>query len=197
MKSLKGTRTAENLLKAFAGEAQASNRYEFFASVARKEGYSQIGSLFAETADNEREHGRRFYKLLQIGLKEDLPAMVEITAGFPVSLGTTLENLKAAASSEHEVGAERYPGFAKVADEEGFPEAAVAFRLIAGIERRHEVRYRKLIANVTNDRVFSRPEPVFWKCVQCGYIVEGAAAPDICPACFYPKAYFELFVETY
>lgn len=197
MKSMKGTRTAENLLKAFAGESQARNRYTFYASVADKEGYKQIRSLFTETADNEKEHAKRFYKLLLEGLKGDLPAMIEINAGYPVAQGTTLDNLKAAASGENEEWSALYPAFADIADEEGFPEAATAFRRIAEVERHHEARYLKLAANIIDGSVFARPANVFWKCGNCGYIVESAAAPEACPACFHPKAYFELFVETY
>jgi rubrerythrin len=197
MKSLKGTKTAENLLKAFAGESQARNRYTFYASVADKEGYKQIKNLFIETADNEKEHAKRFYKFLVAGLDGELPTAIEITADFPVALGTTLENLKAAAAGENEEWSDLYPAFAKVADEEGFPEIAVAFRMIAKVEQHHEERYKKLADNVANGLVFKKSEKVVWKCGNCGYIHEGAEAPDKCPACAHPQSYFELNTEPY
>jgi rubrerythrin len=197
MKSLKGTKTAENLLKAFAGESQARNRYTFYASVADKEGYKQIKNLFIETADNEKEHAKRFYKFLVAGLEGDLPAAIDITAGFPVALGTTLENLKAAADGENEEWADLYPEFAKVADEEGFPEIATAFRMIASVEKHHEERYRKLAENVEKGLVFKKGNTVVWKCGNCGYIHEGSEAPEKCPACVHPQSYFELNTEPY
>lgn len=197
MKSMKGTRTAENLLKAFAGESQARNRYTFYASVADKEGYMQVRSIFLETADNEKEHAKRFYKLLLEGLKDELPTMVEINAAYPVAQATTVDNLKAAASGEYEEWTNLYPTFAGVAAEEGFPEVAAAFRRIAEVEKRHEARYLKLAGNITDGSVFSRIAPTFWKCGNCGYIFEGAHAPEACPACLHPMAYFELFVEAY
>ncbi len=197
MKSLKGTKTAESLLKAFAGESQARNRYTFYASVADKEGYKQIKNLFIETADNEKEHAKRFYKFLVAGLEGELPAAIEITAGFPVALGTTLDNLKAAADGENEEWSDLYPEFAKVAEEEGFSEIATAFRMIAKVEKHHEERYRKLAENVANGVVFKKSEKVVWKCSNCGYIHEGAEAPDKCPACVHPQSYFELNAEPY
>lgn len=197
MKSLKGTKTAENLLKAFAGESQARNRYTFYASVADKEGYKQIKNLFIETADNEKEHAKRFYKFLVAGLEGELPAAIEITAGFPVALATTLDNLKAAADGENEEWSDLYPEFAKVAEEEGFSEIATAFRMIAKVEKHHEERYRKLAENVANGVVFKKSEKVVWKCSNCGYIHEGAEAPDKCPACAHPQSYFELNTEPY
>lgn len=197
MKGLKGTKTAENLLKAFAGESQARNRYTFYASVADKEGYKQIKKIFTETADNEKEHAKRFYKLLLEGLQGELPAMVEINAAYPVAQGTTLDNLKAAAGGEHEEWTDLYPAFAKVAEEEGFPEVAAAFKLIAAVEKRHEARYSKLAGNIEAGKVFSKDEKVLWKCDNCGYIHEGTGAPEKCPACVHPQAYFEVFVETY
>ncbi len=197
MKSMKGTRTAENLLKAFAGESQARNRYTFYASAADKEGFRQICNIFTETADNEKEHAKRFYKLLLEGLKGELPTMVEINAAYPVAQGTTLDNLKAAASGENEEWTALYPSFADTAEAEGFPEVAVAFRRIAEVEKRHEARYRKLAANIEAGRCFSRFEPTLWKCGNCGFIYEGADAPEACPACLHPKAFFELFVEAY
>ncbi len=197
MKSLKGTKTAENLLKAFAGESQARTRYTFYASVADKEGYKQIKNIFTETADNEKEHAKRFYKLLLEGLKDELPTMVEISAGYPVAQGTTYDNLKAAASGENEEWSELYPTFAKVAEEEGFPEVAAAFKLIATVEKKHEARYTKLAENVQEGKVFKKDGKVFWKCGNCGYIHEGTEAPEKCPACIHPKSHFEVFVETY
>jgi rubrerythrin len=197
MKSLKGTKTAENLLKAFAGESQARNRYTFYASVADKEGFKQIKNIFIETADNEKEHAKRFYKLLLEGLSGELPAMIEINAGYPVAQGTTAENLKAAASGENEEWTALYPSFAKVAEEEGFPEVAGAFKMIANVEKRHETRYLKLAENVLNNRVFQKDQPLLWKCGNCGHIHEGASAPAKCPACLHPQDYFEVFVETY
>lgn len=197
MKSLKGTKTAENLLKAFAGESQARTRYTYYASVADKEGYKQIRNIFIETADNEKEHGKRFYKFLLEGLKDELPTMLEIKASYPVAQGTTLDNLKAAASGENEEWAEMYPDFAEVADEEGFPEIAAAYRMIASAEKRHETRFNKLAANIEHNSVFKKDGKVMWKCGNCGYIHEGEAAPGKCPACLHPQAHFEIFAETY
>lgn len=197
MKQLKGTRTAENLLKAFAGESQARNRYTYYASVADKEGYKQIRTIFIETADNEKEHAKRFYKFLLAGFEGDLPAMIEITAAYPVAQGTTLENLRAAADGEHEEWVDLYPAFAAVAKEEGFPEVAAAFTMIASAEKRHETRYRKLADNIEQGRTFRRDERVSWKCGNCGYIHEGTEAPLECPACIHSQAHFELFAETY
>jgi len=197
MKSLKGTKTAENLLKAFAGESQARNRYTFYASVADKEGYKQIKNIFIETADNEKEHAKRFFKFLVAGFEGEVPTSLEINASYPVALGTTLENLKAAADGENEEWVDLYPEFAKVADEEGFPEIATAFRMIAKVEKHHEERYRKLADNVANGLVFKKNEKVVWKCGNCGYIHEGPEAPDKCPACAHPQSYFELNTEPY
>lgn len=197
MGTLKGTKTAENLLKAFAGESQARNRYTYYASIADKEGYKQIKNIFIETADNEKEHAKRFYKFLLEGFKGELPATIEINAGYPVAQGTTLENLKAAANGENEEWSELYPYFAKVAAEEGFTEISTAFKMIASAEKWHERRYNKLVENIENDKVFKRDEKVLWKCGNCGYIYEGESAPEICPACVHPKAYFEIFAETY
>jgi len=197
MKSLKGTKTAENLLKAFSGESQARNRYTFYASVADKEGFKQIKNIFIETADNEKEHAKRFYKFLLEGLQGELPAMIEINASYPVAQGTTIENLKAAAAGENEEWSDLYPEFAKVAQEEGFPEVAAVFRLIASVEKHHEERYKKLAENIENDAVFKKSEKIKWKCGNCGYIHEGTEAPEKCPACAHPKAYFEVLVEAY
>jgi rubrerythrin len=197
MKSLAGTKTAQNLLKAFAGESQARNRYTYYASVADKEGYKQIKNIFIETADNEKEHAKRFYKFLLAGLKEEIPATIEITADFPVAQGSTLDNLKAAASGENEEWADLYPEFARVADEEGFPQIAYAFRMIAAAEKRHEIRYNKLAANIESDKVFKKDDGCLWKCGNCGYVHEGAESPEECPACIHPQSYFEVFAETY
>jgi rubrerythrin len=197
MKTLKGTKTAENLLKAFAGESQARNRYTFFASVADKEGFKQIKNIFIETADNEKEHAKRFYQFLLAGLADELPTAIEITAGYPVAQGSTLDNLKAAASGEHEEWSELYPTFAKVAEKEGFAEVAVVFREIAEVEERHEIRYNKLAANVAGGTVFQKDTEILWKCGNCGYVHKGRSAPSKCPACAHPQAFFEVFVENY
>ncbi|MBN2803422.1 MAG: rubrerythrin family protein [Deltaproteobacteria bacterium] len=191
MTNIRGTETEKNLLKAFAGESQARNRYTYFASIARKEGYKQIEALFLETAENEREHAKRFFKFLEGG---DL----EITASYPAGkLGTTVENLKAAAAGENEEWTELYPAFAKTAKDEGFPEIAAAFTTIAKVEKEHEARYLKLAANIENGTVFKKDETVLWKCRNCGYVHEGPEAPEMCPACLHPKAYFEIKEDTY
>ncbi|MGO9380104.1 MAG: rubrerythrin [Dissulfurispiraceae bacterium] len=197
MNLLKGTKTAENVLKAFAGESQARNRYTFYASVADKQGYKQIKNIFLETADNEKEHAKRFYKLLLEGFKDELPAMIEINAAYPVAQGNTHDNLMAAANGENEEWQTLYPSFAMVAEEEGFHHIAIVFRKIAEVEARHEARYRKLAANIETDRVFTRDSKSSWKCANCGYVHEGASAPEKCPACDHPQAYFELFAEAY
>ncbi|HHV28580.1 rubrerythrin [Acetivibrio mesophilus] len=197
MKSLKNTKTMENLMKAFAGESQARTRYNFYASVANKEGYKQIEAIFIETADNEKEHAKRFYKFLLEGLEGELPASIMINADYPVAQGNTLENLKAAAEGENEEWTKLYPEFAKVAKEEGFDEIAAAFRKIAEVEERHEARYKKLAENIENNKVFNKDEKVYWKCRNCGYVHEGNNAPEKCPACIHPKAYFELLAENY
>jgi rubrerythrin len=194
MKSLKGTKTAENLMKAFAGESQARNRYSYYASVAKKEGYVQIANLFLETAENEKEHAKRFFKFLNESMNGE---MVEINASYPVGLGDTRANLLGAANGENEEWTELYPHFADIADEEGFPSVAVAFRKIAEVEKHHEARYRKLLANLENDAMFKKEAAVLWKCNNCGYIHTGEAAPQICPACIHPQGYFEMFVEAY
>lgn len=197
MSRLKGTKTAENLMKAFAGESQARNRYTYYASVADKEGYKQIKNIFIETADNEKEHAKRFYKFLLAGFEGELPGTVEINAAFPVAQGTTLDNLIAAAGGENEEWAELYPAFAKVAEEEGFDDIAAAFMAIASAEKRHETRYNKLVANLQSGKVFKKDESKLWKCGNCGYIHEGTGAPEECPACIHPQAHFEVFEETY
>mgnify|MGYP006287155465 CR=1 FL=1 len=191
MGKVKGTKTEHNLLAAFAGESQARNRYTYFASVARKEGYRQIEAIFLETAENEKEHAKRFFKFLEGG-------MVEITSSYPAGvIGSTLENLKAAAQGENEEWTTLYPQSADIADEEGFPEIATVFRNIAKVEEKHEARYKKLAANIENGKVFKKDEPVRWKCRNCGFIHEGAEALETCPSCAHPQAFFEVFCETY
>ncbi len=189
MKSLRGTQTEKNLLAAFAGESQARNRYTFFASQAKKEGFEQIAAIFTETADNEKEHAKRFFKFLEGG-------EVTITAGYPAGvIGTTAENLKASAAGENCEHTSIYPGFAQVAKEEGFPEVAAAFRAIALVEKEHEARYLKLLKDVTEGKVFKKEKVVRWKCRNCGYIHEGKNPPQKCPACEHPEAFFEVVEE--
>ena len=191
MKSVKGTRTEKNLLTAFGGESQARNRYSFFASQARKEGYEQIAAIFLETADNEKEHAKRLYKFLEGG-------EVEFTASFPAGvIGDTKANLEAAASGENHEHTTMYPEFARTADEEGFTEIAEVLRNIAVAEKQHEKRYLALLENIQQNRVFKRDKVVKWKCRNCGYIHEGREAPEECPACAHPRAYFELLGENY
>ena len=191
MGKLKGSKTEKNLLASFAGESQARNRYTYFSSAAKKEGYEQIAFYFADTAENEKEHAKRFFKFLEGG---DL----EITATYPAGrIGTTLENLKASADGEKHEYTVLYPDAAKVAEAEGFKYVAAAFRNIAVAERLHEARYRKFIENIEKKKVFEKSATVKWKCRNCGYSAEGAAAPDLCPACLHPKAYFEVFCENY
>lgn len=197
MNKLKKTKTAENLLKAFAGESQARNRYTYYASIADKEGFKQIRNIFIETADNEKEHAKRFYKFLLEGFKDELPAVINIEASYPVAQGTTLDNLEAAANGEYEEWAQLYPSFAKTADEEGFSEIATTFRMIALAEQRHDTRYKKLASNIKNNKVFKRDEKVLWKCGNCGYVAEGKEAPELCPSCIHPQAHFEIFTEAY
>ena len=195
MGSIKGTETEKNLLKAFAGESQARNRYTFFASKAKKEGYVQISQIFEETAAQEKEHGERFFSFLEGGV-------VEITASFPAGfegdkVGTTLENLHAAASGENEEWTDLYPAFAAKAEEEGFKEVATLFRMVMVAEKQHEKRYNDLAANLKGDRVFKRDESVTWRCINCGYLYEGKEAPKLCPACRHPQAYFEILGENW
>jgi len=196
MKSLIGTRTAESLLKAFAGESQASMRYTIFAEVAEEEGLTPIAAIFKATSHNEREHAKRFYNLLVAGYGGELPASLEIAATFPFTKGTTAENLRAAASGENEEWTELYPEFERIAKEEGFPEVAGAFRLIMNIEKRHEARYLKLAGEVETDSVYKKEEKVFWICTECGHVHEGKNPPEKCPTCLKPKKYFELFTEA-
>lgn len=197
MKNLKESKTLENLMKAFAGESQARNRYTYYASIAKKEGYMQIEAIFIETADNEKEHAKRFYKLLLEGLKNDLPSSVNIEAEFPIAQGTTLENLKAAANGENEEWTILYPDFAKAAREEGFSEAATAFEKISEVEKQHEKRYRKLYENIETGTVYKKNELTSWKCRNCGYVHEGISAPEVCPSCIHPQSYFEVLSENY
>ena len=186
MKSLKGTKTEQNLLKAFAGESQARMRYNYFAKQAKKEGLEQIAAIFEETALNEKEHAKRFFKFLEGG-------MVEITASYPAGvIGNTMENLKAAAEGENEEWTELYPAFADIAEEEGFKTVAAAFRMIAEVEKAHEERYLKLYNNLDNGLVFEREGVIVWKCRNCGYLHEGKKAPKTCPACLHPQSYFEI-----
>ncbi len=193
-KSLKGTKTAENLMKAFAGEGQARNRYSYYASQAKKDGYVQMSNIFLETAENEKEHAKRFFKFLV----EDLDGeAVEITAAYPVALSDTKANLLAAANGENEEANELYPEFAKVAEEEGFSKVAYVFREIAEAEERHEARFRKLLENIEKDQVFKRDEVLEWKCNNCGYVHSGKEAPLVCPACDHAQEHFEIFRETY
>ncbi len=194
MKSLHGTKTAENLLKAFAGESQARNRYTYYASVARKEGYVQMSNIFTETAENEKEHAKRFFKFLSAAFN---PGNVQITADYPVALGDTKANLLAAAEGENDEWSKLYPEFARIADEEGFPEIAFVFRKIAEVEKHHEERYRKLLKNLEEGKVFKKDSVVRWKCSNCGYIHKGNEAPETCPSCAHPQGFFEVFCETY
>lgn len=190
-KSIKGTKTEQNLLKAFAGESQAKNRYEFAAKVAKEEGYEQIAGIFLETALQEQQHAKRFFNFLEGG-------MVEITASYPAGkTGTTTENLGAAADGEHEEWNLLYPAFAAVAEEEGFKNIATAFKAIASAEKIHEERYRKLLEKVMKNRVFERDEKVFWYCRKCGYVHFGTKPLKTCPACLHPESYFELKAENY
>jgi rubrerythrin len=189
--SIKGTRTEQNLLKAFAGESQARNRYTFFASAAKKEGFEQISALFLETAENEKEHAKVFFKYLEGG-------PTEITATYPAGkIGTTAENLLASADGELEEWSLLYPEFSRIAAEEGFADVAESFKQIAEVEAHHEARYRKLLDNVNGYKVFRKGGVVFWKCRNCGYVYEGAEAPLECPACKHPQAYYEILAENY
>ncbi len=195
MTAFKGSKTAENLMKAFAGESQAKNRYTFYAKKAVEEGFQQIAEIFRETAYNEEIHARLYFNHLVENLGKD---MVEINgASYPVALGTTDENLKAGAEGEHEEWTVLYPGFGKVAEEEGFPQVAKTFYNIAKVEEKHEIRYNKLLENVKNGMVFKKDTKVFWKCRRCGHIIESSVAPAKCPVCDHPQAYFEVFVENY
>jgi rubrerythrin len=191
MGNLKGTQTEKNILTAFAGESQARNRYTYFASQAKKDEYVQISEIFTETANQEKEHAKRLFKLLEGG-------EVEVAAAFPAGvIGTTLDNLKEAAAGENYEYTDMYPGFAKTAVEEGFEEIAEIFKAIAVAEKQHEKRYLALAANVTNGKVFKKDNPVVWRCQNCGYLHEGNSAPEECPACAHPQAHFELLGENW
>lgn len=191
MGNLKGTQTEKNLLGSFAGESQARNRYTYFASKAKKEGYVQIAAIFEETANQEKEHAKRFFKFLEGG-------ELEITAAFPAGvIGTTLDNLKASAGGEHHEHTVLYPEFAKTAREEGFEAIAMVYDAVSNAEKQHEKRYNDLIANIEAGAVFKKGETVKWRCINCGYVHEGEEAPEMCPACAHPKAYYELLGENY
>lgn len=191
MTLLSGTKTEQNLLKAFAGESQARNRYTYFAKIAKKEGYEQISALFSETAEQEKTHAKIFFSFLEGG-------EVEITAKYPAGiLSTTIENLKAAADGENEEWTKLYKEFSDIAYQEGFSKIGAAFKLIAKVEEQHEIRYRKLISNIEKNQVFNKDEKVKWMCRECGYIHEGDKAIENCPVCNHPKAYFEVKAENY
>ena len=190
-KSIKGSQTEKNLLKAFAGESQARNRYTYFASAARKEGFEQIGNIFSETAENEKEHAKVFFKHLEGG-------DVEITAAYPAGIiGDTKTNLEEAAAGEKMEWTSLYTGFAKSASEEGYPEVARSFEQIAKVEKFHESRYRKLIQNIAEKEVFKKKTPVKWHCINCGYVQEGTEPPKECPACKHPQSYYEVLAENF
>jgi rubrerythrin len=191
MSSLKGTKTEKNLLTAFAGESQARNRYTFFASAAKKEGLVQISKIFEETAEQEKEHAKRFFKFLEGGC-------TEITASFPAGMiGSTLDNLKAAAAGEDEEWSRDYPEFARIAREEGFEEVAAVFENVSVAEKQHARRYHALYDNLMSGKVFKKDQVVIWRCLNCGYIHEGTQAPEKCPACAHPQAYFEVLGENW
>ena len=191
MKSIKGTETEKNLLKSFAGESQARNRYTYFASAAKKEGWVQVSQIFEETASQEKEHAKRMFKFLEGG-------GVEITAMYPAGkIGTTAENLKAAADGENEEWTELYPEFARVAASEGFDAVAKMYEAISIAEKQHEARYRGLLVNLENGTVFKKSEKIVWRCLNCGYLHEGTEAPELCPACLHPQAYFEILSENW
>jgi rubrerythrin len=190
-KSIKGTKTEKNLLAAFAGESQARNRYTYFAGAARKEGFEQIANIFIETAENEKEHAKIFFKYLEGG-------EVEITAAYPAGvIGGAKNNLEAAAAGENMEWTTLYADFAKVAEKEGFPEVARSFEQISKVEKFHESRYRKLIKNIENNEVFKKKAAIKWHCINCGYVYEGNEAPKECPACKHPQAYYEVLAENY
>ena len=191
MSALKGSKTEKNLITAFAGESQARNRYTYAASQAKKEGYQQISAIFAETANQEKEHAKRLFKFLEGG-------EAEVSAAFPAGvIGTTLENLRGAAGGEHYEYSEMYPGFAEVARDEGFNEIAAVFLAIAVAEKQHEKRYLDLAANIESDRVFKREKPAVWRCINCGYLHKGTDAPRVCPACLHSQGHFEILGENW
>jgi len=190
-KSIKNTQTEKNLLASFAGESQAKNRYTFFAKQAEKEGYMQIANIFRETALQEEQHAKTFFQLLEGG-------KVEITCEFPAGvIGTTLQNLQEAAEGENEEYSIAYPQFAEIAAQEGFPKIAAKFKVIASVERQHELRYLRLLESLKNNTAFEKPQPTKWMCLKCGYVHEGAKAPQICPSCDHPQAYFQMKAENY
>mgnify|MGYP003958302317 CR=1 FL=1 len=191
MPEMQGSRTEKNLMGAFAGESQARNRYTYFASQARKDGYIQMADIFEETANHEKEHAKRFFKFLKGGL-------VEITASFPAGvIGSTLENLRASAAGELEEWSDLYPEFARIAKEEGFGAVATTFEAVAVAEKQHEKRYLALAANIDKGAVFVKSEPLVWRCMNCGYLHEGTEAPGVCPACAHPQAHFEVLAENW
>lgn len=191
MKKIKGSKTEKNLLASFAGESQARNRYTYFASVAKKAGFEQIAAIFLETADNEKEHAKRFFSYLEGG-------PVEITASYPAGIiGDTSTNLQAATNGEHEEWTKLYPEASQIASQEGFGEIAVQFKEIAEVEEVHEKRFRKLLKNLKEDKVFKKDTVVKWKCRNCGYVYQGHEAPTVCPACKHPQAYYEILCENY
>jgi rubrerythrin len=191
MTALKGTRTEKNLLTAFSGESQARNRYTYFASAAKKEGFVQISDIFTETANQEKEHAKRLFKFLEGG-------ELEITAAFPAGvIGTTLENLKEAAAGEAYEWTQMYPEFAATARKEGFDAIAVVFEAIAVAEKQHDKRYKDLAANIEAGKVFKKDAPTTWRCRNCGYLHDGIEAPDMCPACAHEKAHFEVLAENW
>ena len=197
MAEFKGTKTALNLMRAFAGESQARNRYTYYSSVAKKQGFVQISEIFLETAENEKEHAKLFYKkLLEHGMLGENITLVD--TAYPVALAEdTLKNLEYSSNGELEEWSVVYPRFAKEAEEEGFNDVAVLFKLIANAEEAHEKRYKKLAKNVKENTVFKKDGKIFWKCINCGYVFENIEAPDLCPACHHPKAYFEVLSENY
>jgi len=190
-KTIRGSKTEKNLLAAFAGEAQARNRYTYFASAAKKEGFEQIANIFSETAENEKEHAKVFFKHLEGG-------DVEITATYPAGMiKDTKSNLEAAAAGENMEWTSIYRDFAKIAKDEGFSEVALAFEQVAKVEKFHEARYRKLINNLAGGEVFKKKQPVKWHCINCGYVIEGQEAPKECPACKHPQSFYEVLAENY
>lgn len=190
MKNLKGTKTEQNLINSFAGESQARNRYTYFAKIAKDEGYEQISAIFLETAENEKEHAKLFYK--HIG-----KTLGHVDATYPFELGTTEENLESAINGEHEEWEELYPNGEKVAREEGFDEIADTFHNVIIAEKHHETRYKKLLENIKNNTVFKKDTSVNWMCRKCGYVIKGKSAPEKCPNCHHPQGYFEVLCENY
>ena len=194
MKRLKGTETAENLMRGHAGEAQARNRYTYYAAVAKKEGYIQISKIFNETAENELAHAKRFFNLLN---NEFNGGSVEINASYPVGIGDTKANLLSGVNGETEEWTEVYPAFAKVAEQEGFTEIANAFKTVTKVEKHHAERFQELLTTLENNTIYHRDEKVYWKCNNCGYIYEGQDAPKVCPLCLHPQGYFEVLTDNF